>query len=356
MVARILHECNVDLGPEEKLLPPKEDNIAGFWENTDFVQVNDELLYAFGGAWDLPPELPETWEQHPRVTRLQERAQEIIRELALCEPWAWKDPRNSLTLPFWRTVLPDLKLIICLREPLEVAGSLAARTSSPSRTFPLDLWLAYNQRLLQASKQHNSIVTHYDSYFTDPRAEVRRVLAALGVPAADDTLERAAESVRPAARHHRAADEVALERAELEVMQCYRELCKQAGPVYKVQMPESHTATSDSSGSELERELVLLRRAHQVLQRRVLGDRTAFAEQVQASWEGNEKLRQENADLGNRLVWLDGVIAQQAEELEWRTGVMERQEAQLIGIHNSRVYRYTRPLRAAASFLRRREK
>ena len=38
--------------------------------------------------------------------------------------WGWKDPRNSLTLPFWQDLLPGLKTLIMVRNPLEVAHSM----------------------------------------------------------------------------------------------------------------------------------------------------------------------------------------------------------------------------------------
>ena len=37
------------------------DNPDGFWEHLGFVALNDELLNALGGAWDLPPKADETF-------------------------------------------------------------------------------------------------------------------------------------------------------------------------------------------------------------------------------------------------------------------------------------------------------
>ena len=36
-------------------MPAQTDNPDGFWEHLGFVALNDELLNALGGAWDLPP-------------------------------------------------------------------------------------------------------------------------------------------------------------------------------------------------------------------------------------------------------------------------------------------------------------
>src|ERR1700748_2976905 len=55
MLARLLHSSGLNLGPEKDMMPPAADNPDGFWENLQFVRLNDELLNSAGGAWDLPP-------------------------------------------------------------------------------------------------------------------------------------------------------------------------------------------------------------------------------------------------------------------------------------------------------------
>ena len=44
LVARLLNLTGVYLGPEERMIPPKPDNPTGFWENLDFVHLNDQIL------------------------------------------------------------------------------------------------------------------------------------------------------------------------------------------------------------------------------------------------------------------------------------------------------------------------
>ena len=55
MLTRLLQTCGLYLGPEDELMPAQADNPDGFWEHLEFVALNDELLNALGGAWDLPP-------------------------------------------------------------------------------------------------------------------------------------------------------------------------------------------------------------------------------------------------------------------------------------------------------------
>jgi hypothetical protein len=41
----------------------------------------------------------------------------------------WKDPRNTFTLPVWREIYPELKIIHLMRHGVDVAASLARRQS-----------------------------------------------------------------------------------------------------------------------------------------------------------------------------------------------------------------------------------
>ena len=41
--------------------------------------------------------------------------------------WGWKDPRTTILLPFWQMLIPNLRFVIGVRNPLEVARSLRKR-------------------------------------------------------------------------------------------------------------------------------------------------------------------------------------------------------------------------------------
>jgi O-antigen biosynthesis protein len=88
---------------------------------------------------------------------------------------------------------------------------------------------------------------------------------------------------------------------------------------------------------QVREELQLLDEAHQLLQqaheaqaRRLVAERLALADRIESD------------------------VVQLREEVEWRRGVMEAQEAQLTMLQESRSLRYTAPLRRLAATLRRR--
>ncbi len=224
MIARLLNQCGLSLGPEDELLPPNEFNTEGYWENEQFVKINDELLAHFGGGWDVAPNFPEGWEHCAELDSLRRRAEELVTRFARYEPWGWKDPRSSLTIPFWRTIMPDLRVLICVRNPLEVVVSLTKRANC-SDAFGLSLWLQYNRRALTDSMGLDYAVTHYDTYYQDAPGELRRVIDALGLTASDEVIAHACASIRSGVRHHKVGkQDVSDAGVSEELQECYTRL------------------------------------------------------------------------------------------------------------------------------------
>lgn len=232
MVARLMHCCGVFLGSDDELKQPASDNPEGFWENLQFVRLNEDIIAQYGGKWDAPPAFHARWESAPELSPLRERADELIEEYRRHRRWGWKDPRNSLTLPFWQQVIPDIKVIVCVRNPLEVAPSLFARGDSIEYS-PFELWLTYNRQILSAVPSERRLVTHYQSYFEDPGAELRRVLKWLDLHVSDEAISRACARVSASLRHYRmTTSELIVAGLPNELLDLYFRLCAEAGPVY----------------------------------------------------------------------------------------------------------------------------
>lgn len=232
MVANLLHECGVVLGPEDELKLSSRHNLGGHFENSQFVRLNDDLLRKLGGTWYDPPQFDAGWEINGKASGLVTRARDLVTKFQR-QSWGWKDPRSSLTLPFWFRVLPDLKVLVCVRNPAEVARSLFLRGDSRNAS-PFQLWTVYCRQLLSATRPEQRLVTHYESYFEDPAAELRRVLDWLGIPASDATVSHACMQVAVAKRHHEIPlpDLLAADVPD-EALGVYFSLCAEAGPVYE---------------------------------------------------------------------------------------------------------------------------
>src|SRR6058998_1909031 len=199
MLTRLLHACGLYLGEKNELMPPQADNPDGFWEHLGFVSLNDELLNELGGAWDLPPKANETFTD-PRLEPLRMKARLLIERFDSANVWGWKDPRNSLTLPFWQDLVPGLKTLIIVRNPLEVAYSMRERNGT-SYSFGLRLWEIYNRRLIEGTNGKERLITHYDYFFQDPELELQRITDFIGLPDAKTGIAAALVAARKRHTH-----------------------------------------------------------------------------------------------------------------------------------------------------------
>ncbi len=225
MVARLLRDCGLNLGPEADLMPAQPDNPDGFWENLRFVAINDEILNSLGGAWDLPPKHDADFSDE-QLDPLRAKARSLVGEFDSQRVWGWKDPRNSLTLPFWQAVIPRLRILVVVRNPLEVAYSMRKRNGT-SYAFGLRLWEIYNRRLLERTKTDNRLITHYDAFFENSKAELDRITSFLGLPTSEVT--RVAAFIKPEKRHTRFTHEqMVAANVPPELLQMYQGLVREA--------------------------------------------------------------------------------------------------------------------------------
>jgi hypothetical protein len=198
MITRALHDSGLHLvgTSAEELIDAADDNPEGFWENKAIVACNDDLLEATGGAWDHPPALPPVAVDDPRVAAVAERATAALAGLRQHEHWGFKDPRTCLTAAYWLDLEPELRFIICVRHPLEVALSLKRRNQS-SYSLGLALWERYYATVLEQVPAERRVITHYDTFFVDPEGELARLCAFAGL---EPTPPRVRSDLPP---HHR---------------------------------------------------------------------------------------------------------------------------------------------------------
>jgi hypothetical protein len=199
MIAGVLQECGLHLGRSEDLMGPAPDNPAGFFENQLIVGLNDRLLAQARGSWDSPPRNPN-WEL-AEFASLRTQAGEVVASIGVREPWGWKDPRTSLTLGFWLSVVPELRVVVAVRNPLEVATSLRLRNGMEIARG-LSLWHAYNASLMVATQPHERLVSSFDRYFGDLGSEIRRLADFAGLQPAREAADRARASVASGLRHN----------------------------------------------------------------------------------------------------------------------------------------------------------
>lgn len=156
------------------------ESLSGYepTEHRRFDDINRRIFeYLGGGGGDRPPLglLRAGWEMSPALENLRKTASQIVEEEFPDAPlWGWKSPLNTMVLPFWRTVLPDLRCVVCVRNPVDVAISY-----KKFRRFPLvkslHLWMLYTALALRHTKNLLHCVVFYEDLLTDTEAEVERI-------------------------------------------------------------------------------------------------------------------------------------------------------------------------------------
>ncbi|MET0489098.1 MAG: hypothetical protein ABW143_02585, partial [Acidimicrobiales bacterium] len=156
-------------------------NPTGHWEVERLTTFNDRLLDDRGGRWSAPPSADRAELAGLAGGPWGDEAAELHAEAFAGTPWVWKDPRVSLLLPFWRAVLTRDGTaapheVVALRDPTEIAGSLAARDDL-ALAYGLALWERYTRTLLGDLDGVRACFVHYERLLAEPETVARELVA-----------------------------------------------------------------------------------------------------------------------------------------------------------------------------------
>ena len=181
---RGLEVMGVNLG--DYLYPAAIDNPTGFWEDTDFLEINEELLAQLGSAsdrlglinWKVPNTSP--------YRSLRRKAERLVRtksdENVL---WGFKDPRTARLLPFWQSVFErvncEVHYLVVTRNPLSIAESLNRRNDVEAEKSYY-LWLEHVIPAVLETKGAKRLVVDFDRLIEDPGPELSRVARTFELP------------------------------------------------------------------------------------------------------------------------------------------------------------------------------
>ena len=161
-LTRVINLLGIPLADRSDLWLELPGNNAGYWESASLAQLNERLLGRLKATWWCPPP-PGQESRLSREAGLVAEARRMFCDLHPTRRWVWKDPRTSLTLPFWRAVLSDSFVgVLALRRPLEVAASLAQRDGLPL-AWSLALWERYTRSALTGLRGLPVLIVPYDS-------------------------------------------------------------------------------------------------------------------------------------------------------------------------------------------------
>lgn len=237
-LARVLGFMGADVGAPDALLPAHAtDNPTGYWERAELNAIHDELLASGGHRWDKLSGFDSHRLDIDAAREPLQRLQYLVEHLRdEGKPWLAKDPRLCLFLPQWRAMLGETACVIAVRDPRDIAASMA---SGPRGTFTsafvIALWEKYLGTLLRDLDGHRALFVSYDALLADPSGQCERLrhgLSDLGidglhVPSGDELATFLdAKLRRSAAKPH-----VALSTSQERLSHWLDEQCETAGPV-----------------------------------------------------------------------------------------------------------------------------
>ncbi|MBT86602.1 MAG: hypothetical protein CMA62_03685 [Euryarchaeota archaeon] len=135
LVSRILDDCGVMMGRDLQ-----DDH-----ESLFFIALNEWIYENAGASWERPIALFELTNQPMVMSAIEEYVRKRLSSRSsraysgrvmkkgifdMDGTWGWKDPRNGPTLPLWRAIWPDMKIIHVIRHGVDVAASLKTRNSN----------------------------------------------------------------------------------------------------------------------------------------------------------------------------------------------------------------------------------
>jgi hypothetical protein len=210
-VTRVVNLLGADIGKD--ILLPGHGNSEGFWEHFGAVQVDHDLLQAFGHTWFDIRRLPADWQQQTAGREALARARTIIQNEFAGKPLvAIKDPRICLTAPLWIEAFEsfgfEVQCLFVVRDPREVADSLQAREKWPREPIFL-LWAHYMMEAVLATRSCRRALITFDQLLDDWRSTMQRVASELHWPWPRDEAAAAADIdgfLHKGHRHHVAAD------------------------------------------------------------------------------------------------------------------------------------------------------
>lgn len=246
MVAGTLADAGYYMG--DTLLPPTEGNPKGYFESREVEAVNDGLIHTMRYptrrekrlAWLRPiPQQPdfdtlEPWVKArwlaliPPVRQpiLKSIYQEQIEALVKYQPFCFKDPRFSYTLPAWRPFLnPSETAFICVfREPAITAASILKEVQTES--YLDGLTITYEQVMQMWVYSYRHILTKHRHAGSWLFLHYSQVLTEEGLNRIEMLLDVKVNRDFPEARLQRTQSE---QNAPRDAQHIYRQLCSLAG-------------------------------------------------------------------------------------------------------------------------------
>ncbi|MGB0906165.1 MAG: sulfotransferase family protein [Maricaulaceae bacterium] len=212
VLARILSILGGSL--PNTLLGSNEGNQRGHWESEVLIAKNEEFLSNLGSSWQDFRLIKPTKMRGKSSETMRENISTALREeYEGKENWIIKEPRLCRMAQLYFDTLKsqgvNSHIIIAIRNPLEVAGSLHARDKIPIHQGLL-MWLTHMLEAERVTRDMPRSFVHYEDLLDAPTEEMKRLLSEMKVllPYSElETQDQIERFVTPSLKRQRRADE-----------------------------------------------------------------------------------------------------------------------------------------------------
>ena len=209
VTTKILQSLGCNLGPD-LLAGDAFSNVMGHFENLSVLKFNEELLVNLGTDWRNPIPLDQNAFYKSKRIQIENDICSLLQDLLAQKINAIKDPRIPILLELWEgailRTISNLKIIITIRHPGEVASSLQKRDNL-SDIVGVQLWVQATLNAIKFARDYSNYFVFYDHLISDPLGTTKGIeeyLHSFDNSANLSTL--AAEDVVPGYRHNKVLD------------------------------------------------------------------------------------------------------------------------------------------------------
>ena len=200
LIAGFMHRLGVRMGSSSNFLPANKDNPTGYYEDVNFVFLNDSILERAGGSVWSPPSRSQILNAG-KIQNLQDQIDYQISKKTGDGPWGWKDPRNCITLPIYLNHCKP-SVVVCHRDSRLIAESITEMNPGLSHQQAFDIASEYYERLIGVIRTEGipHTIMYHELTLMDPDEAISQLLNFTGVERNDDRVENCLEFVVPPCR------------------------------------------------------------------------------------------------------------------------------------------------------------
>lgn len=181
LIASILKSCGINMG--ERLLDKANGNERGHFEDLDFVDFHKAALISHGldvNGLTLVTQISVEDDMY--------QSAKILIETRIKNPlWGWKDPRTTLFLDFWDSLLPNAYYVMIYRSPWEVIDSIYRRGTDEviwnNPEIAAEVWKHYNTKILEFFRKHSDrcLLINVSRIVDDPSQLISAIYHKFGI-------------------------------------------------------------------------------------------------------------------------------------------------------------------------------